>query len=221
MLVVFALGLHFLFITIYGFMMMIKRSRLTFDHLLLATFFPFAGEICLLTAEFGKIPANPIYHIRISKRNAPLQVLSDWKCPENWKEIVLGEEHKARNFLMQAIDSEDKKLPEILKTGLFSSSSEVSHIAASRLMKMHRAYEDTIAEASAASNKMPHNMPLLAAYIDAVDSYRSSGLPDSFSYESLRREELALIERYLRIMPHDNRYKAQWAILSEAEEEKP
>ena len=219
MIVVFALGIHSLLITIYGYMIAIKRSRLSFIHLALAVFLPFAGEICLLAAEAGKIPANPIYRMGLKKGNPPERTLSGWRCPDNWKAIILGEEGEAREFLMQAMDSADQRLPEILKTGLRSSSSEVSHISASRLMKMHRNYEDAIAQASAANKKMPQSMPLLAAYIDAVDAYRSSGLPDRLSHEALKLEELALLERYVRLMPSDSHYAARWKILRETEEE--
>lgn len=217
MIIVFALGIHFLLITTYAYLIMSNHSRLRYIHLLLALFVPFAGELCLLAAEIGIISANPVYTTKLKKGKQHTKVSSNWICPQNWKEIILGDEKTARDFLMEAIDSEDALLPEILKAGLFSLSSEISHIAASRLMKMHRTYEDAIVLARDKSKKMPHNMRLLASYIDAVDAYRVSGLLDEVSYSTLKNEELSLLEQYMSIMPDDQHYKQKCRILSGTE----
>ena len=131
----------------------------------------------------------------------------------------MGDEEQARNFLMEAIDSEDALLPEILKAGLFSSSTEISHISASRLMKMHRAYEDSIVLARDASKRTPRNIRLLALYIDAIDAYRVSGLLDNISYNILKNEELSLLEQYTATMPNDQYYKQRLELLSGMEVE--
>lgn len=214
MIIILVLGVHLLFITLYAWMILTGRSRLNMRHLLLALCFPFVGEICLLAAEIGGIPANPVYRSSLKKKERMTRPASGWTCPENWKEIVLGDESAARAFLMKAIDSEDECLPEILQTGLLSSSSEVSHIAASKLMNLHRRHEDAIARAAAESGKNPDNMPLLAAYIDAIHAYRVSGLPDRFSCDTLAAEERRLLERYLRTMPNDTYYAGLMQLLS-------
>lgn len=217
MLVVLMLGIHFLLITIYAYMVMMKHSRLSRYHLLLALALPFIGEVCLLAAEVGKMPASLIYQTGFKKKSRTESDIKAWACPENWENILLGEENAARDFLMNAIDSETDMLPKILKTGLLSQSSEVSHISASRLMKLQRMHEDEIARASEASKKNPNNVSLMAAYIDSIEAYLSSGVLDEASSENYKAEELALLRRYTRIKPDDQRYTTRVAFLSSEE----
>ena len=217
MIVVLMLGIHFLLITIYAYMVMTKHSRLSRYHLLLAVVLPFVGELCLLASEAGKMPISLIYQTGFKKKTQTGNGIQAWVCPENWENIVLGEETAARDFLMSAIDSESDMLPKILRTGLLSSSSEVSHISASRLMKIQRMHEDTIAKASEASKKNPNNVSLMASYIDSIHAYLSSGVLDEVSFENYKGEELDLLRRYLRIMPSDELYTSRMALLSSEE----
>lgn len=219
MIIILLFGIHLLLMTIYAWMVMTKRSRLNMQHLLLALCLPFIGEICLLAAEIGEIPSGLIYRSELKKKKKPDRPVSDWQCPDNWKDIILGEESTAREFLMKAIESSNPLLPEILLAGLTSPSSEISHISASKLMNMHRNSENKINKAREDSNRYPDNMSLLATHIDAIDAYRTSGLADPFLCETLTRQELSLLKRYLRNMPNDLHYAKLSELLSGTESE--
>ena len=218
MAIILAFGIHFLLMTVYTYMVFTNRSRLSVRHLLMALCVPFAGELCLLAAEIGTVPVKTPYRSALSKRETARARETAWQCPEDWEALLAGDEREARMFLIQALDNGTEHLPEILKKGLCSKSSEVCHIAASGLMKLHRRYEDAIAASEREYESMPGNMKLLATYIDAVDNYRVSGLPDGSVYGALSDLERNLLTRYLEMMPNDPSYTQRMALLSRTEE---
>ena len=220
MIIILMLGVHFLLITIYAYMIMAGISRLRFKHLVLALCFPFIGELCLVASETTSIPAKSPY-TKAERHRANSQQKLPVLIPENWKEIILGEENQARLFLMNAIDgAEESKLPEILKTALRSESSEVSHIAAAGLMRLIQRHEDTISSAMQNSHKYPENAQLIAAHIDAIHDYRLSGLPDDSTYGILMETEKELLAKYLHLMPKDLRFLKELEELSDQEVKK-
>lgn len=219
MTIILLLGIHFLLITIYAYTIMLEISRLHFKHLVFALFFPFVGEICLLASETVAIPAQSPY-LHSEKRQPTFQKKSPMQIPENWREIVMGEENQARLFLMNAIDNaEESRLPQILKSALRSESSEVSHIAAAGLMRLIQKHEDAISLAMQNSNRYPGNAQLIASHIEAVRNYRLSGLPATSTYKILMKSEKELLTRYLRLMPQDSYYINEFTSLSNEEAE--
>lgn len=207
MIVVFALGIHLLLLSVYAFMIQTNRSRLNMTYLLLALFLPFVGELCLIAAEVGKVPEKSKYVNSPNPCTTISAKLSNYSIPSDWKETVLGEEGKARYLLMSIMDNAtENELAEILKTALHSKSSEVSHIAAAGLTRLNKKHEDAIAAARDACTAKADNTSILASYIDAVNDYITSGLPDEFSREELKETELRLLDRYLNLMPQDEYY---------------
>lgn len=207
MIVVLVLGIHFLLLSVYAGMIQSNRSRLSMTYLLLALFLPFVGELCLVVAEMGKVPAVSKYSNRsYHDTNIPLRP-NNFSIPTDWKEIVLGEEKNARLLLMNVIDNApEAELAEVLKTALHSKSSEVSHIAAAGLMRLNKKYENAITIARDASIARENNVMMLASYIDAINAYIKSGLPDEHSCYELKETEIKLLSKYLMAMPQDEYY---------------
>ena len=207
MIVVLVLGIHFLLLSVYAGMIQSNRSRLSMTYLLLALFLPFVGELCLVVAEMGKVPAVSKYSNRsYHDTNIPLRP-NNFSIPTDWKEIVLGEEKNARLLLMNVIDNApEAELAEVLKTALHSKSSEVSHIAAAGLMRLNKKYENAITIARDASIARENNVMMLASYFDAINAYIKSGLPDEHSCYELKETEIKLLSKYLMAMPQDEYY---------------
>ena len=207
MIVVLVLGIHFLLLSVYAGMIQSNRSRLSMTYLLLALFLPFVGELCLVVAEMGKVPAVSKYSNRsYHDTNIPLRP-NNFSIPTDWKEIVLGEEKNARLLLKNVIDNApEAELAEVLKTALHSKSSEVSHIAAAGLMRLNKKYENAITIARDASIARENNVMMLASYIDAINAYIKSGLPDEHSCYELKETEIKLLSKYLMAMPQDEYY---------------
>lgn len=217
MVVILLLGIHILLISLYALFIQTNNSRLSYIHLALALCIPFIGELCLLAAEAGAVPAKSKYVKRVpDSQNQTSIIKGKWIVPDNYEEIVTGEESQARIFLMDAIDNADEQqLSVVLKKALHSQSSEVSHIAASALMRLNQKHEDAISEAKNNSDCMPNNFRFLASYIDAVHSYITSQLPDKASFMELINLEKSLLVKYLDYMPDDAFYHERLQILSD------
>ncbi len=218
MVVILLLGIHILLITLFALFIQTNKSRLNYTYLTLALCIPFVGELCLLAAEIGAVPAKSKYiKVPDSHHQTPI-MKGEWIIPDDYEEIVTGEENQARNFLMDAIDNADEQqLSMILKKALYSQSSEVSHIAASALMRMNQKHEDAISVAKSNSDCMPNNSQFLVSYIDAVHSYIISQLPDKASLMELVNLEKSLLVKYLDCMPDDTIYHERLLNLSDAE----
>ena len=218
MVVILLLGVHLLLISLFALFIQTNKSRLNYTYLILALFFPFVGELCLFAAEIGAVPAKSKY-IKVTNSYRQVSIMkNEWVTPEDYEEIVMGEETQARSFLMDAIDNADEQsLSMILKKALHSPSSEVSHIAASGLMRMNQKHEDAVSVAKSNSDFMPNNSRFLVSYIDAVHAYIKSQLPDKASLAELVNLEKSLLVKYLGYMPDDTFYQERLQKLSDAE----
>ena len=208
LLIILLLGIHAFLITLYADMMNRGRSRLDRRLLLLAVFLPFVGEVCLIIAEFGFIPDRPRYETPF-RECAELAEETSWKLPDNWKTVLDSNEQEARSFVLQIVNHAPEKNIEVLKYALHSKSSEVSHIAAAQMMKLHQSHEDRIGEAEKQYKSMPGNMEMMGIWIDAISTYRVSGLLDHASLTQIQHQEKDLLTYYLSIMPHRREYRAE------------
>lgn len=208
MVVMLLLGVHGLLLTVYAALMLSGRSRLHPAHLLLAVPLPFIGEMILLTAECGKIPAKPLYTNPFHPADGRKQPAA-WIPPADWTEVLRSEEGTARAFLLEAISHQPDNLVSILYAALDSHNSEISHIAAATLMKLHRQYEDRMSRAGELYGANPQNIQCLTDWIDAIRAYRESGLNEGTSLTELERDEMKWIRAYLARMPKDTAYRAQ------------
>lgn len=215
MLIILLLGIHLQLMLIYGLLVVTGRSRMKSTHLLLACFLPFVGEICLMAAEIGTTPAKPLYCSPFFKTDRISRPQDTWTLPSDWQEVLLGNEHAARALLLKVIDTQPPRMVEVLHMALHAESSEVSHIAAAALMKLHHQHEKAIAAASSASKALPGNMPVLVKWIDAIRGYRESGLVEGASLALLREQELQLLAVYLDKMPLDQQYQSELEMLRE------
>ena len=219
MIVILVLGIHFLLMSVYAYMQLTNRSRLNPSYLLFALCFPFVGELCLLAAEIGAVPAKSKYEKEPPVPKHTSAADPGWICPEDYEAIVMGDENQARLFLMDAIDhAETPLLSGILKKALYAQSSEVSHIAAAGLMRLNKKYEDSISNAKLSSEAMENNIHLLALYIDSVHDYLASGLPDASSAQELKATERSLLEKYLKSMSQDEYYQNRLKELTVSED---
>lgn len=219
MTIILVLGVHLLLLSIYMYMIQTGKSRLSMSFLLLAVGFPFVGELCLLVAEFGKVPDEPSSRKRFITAGQKKRITADWECPDDWEKIIMSEENISRRFLMNVIDCNDDILQaKLLKSALHSPSSEVCHIAASGLMKLGQKYENAISAARNAYKSAPNNVMLLNSYIDTVRRYIASGVPDNAAEEELKVTEEKLICKYHQIIPGDENMSLQAEQLAGLEE---
>ena len=130
MTLVFLLSLHFLLM--FGYMILIEtgKSRLGYGHWLFALFLPFAGVLCLLTADFGRSPAANDY-VR------PFKQFDCAKLSEEGpEEAILPGTQITRQQLLDTIQRRPANLAAILTEALTSEDVEVVHIASSTIMKL-------------------------------------------------------------------------------------
>ena len=203
MVFVMALGLHGLLMLTFAWMVGTGRSKLRWTHLAYALLLPFIGECCLVAAELGRVPDQPIYMNSLHPDHTLRHAVDRAQVPENWKDVLNGDETIARQFLLNIINHQPETYSEMLHAALQSKNSEVCHIAAAAMMKMHHQYEETIRRAAETHERMPGDIISLSVWIDAIGVYRSSGLAQGAAYVELIREEAALIEEYLVRMPLD------------------
>jgi hypothetical protein len=197
MTLVFLLSLHFLLM--FGYMILIEtgKSRLGYGHWLFALFLPFAGVLCLLTADFGRSPAANDY-VR------PFKQFDCAKLSEEGpEEAILPGTQITRKQLLDTIQRRPANLAAILTEALTSEDVEVVHIASSTIMKLQREYEKSLKIAEEAYRQMPDNMKNLKSYIEAMEAYLSADILKGNAVFSLLKEQKILIGEYLKVLPED------------------
>ena len=197
MTLVFLLSLHFLLM--FGYMILIEtgKSRLGYGHWLFALFLPFAGVLCLLTADFGRSPAANDY-VR------PFKQFDCAKLSEEGpEEAILPGTQITRQQLLDTIQRRPANLAAILTEALTSEDVEVVHIASSTIMKLQREYEKSLKIAEEAYRQMPDNMKNLKSYIEAMEAYLSADILKGNAVFSLLKEQKILIGEYLKVLPED------------------
>ena len=197
MTLVFLLSLHFLLM--FGYMILIEtgKSRLGYGHWLFALFLPFAGVLCLLTADFGRSPAANDY-VR------PFKQFDCAKLSEEGpEEAILPGTQITRQQLLDTIQRRPANLAAILTEALTSEDVEVVHIASSTIMKLQREYEKSLKIAEEAYRQMPDNMKNLKSYIQAMEAYLSADILKGNAVFSLLKEQKILIGEYLKVLPED------------------
>lgn len=205
--VMLLLSIHALLMLIYAAFVATGRSRMHWLHLLLALVLPFAGEFCLLLAELDSMPASPLYTSPFHRKRSDYVVPVGARLPDNWRELLQADEASARSFLLDSIARNCYGLTDVLHEALHVSGSEIPHIAASTLMKLHAQHEKCISIAQNRYENSQENVVFLRAWIDAVDAYRLSGLNDCAALQVLEQEEISLIHRYLFTMQNDTHYR--------------
>ena len=197
MTLVFLLSLHFLLM--FGYMILIEtgKSRLGYGHWLFALFLPFAGVLCLLTADFGRSPAANDYVRPFKQFNCAK--LSE----EGPEEAILPGTQITRQQLLDTIQRRPANLAAILTEALTSDDVVVVHIASSTIMKLQREYEKSLKIAEEAYRQMPDNMKNLQSYIEAMEAYLSADILKGNAVFSLLKEQKILIGEYLKVLPED------------------
>lgn len=201
------LCIHMLLMLLYAGFVITGHSRMRWLHLLLALFFPFAGECCLLLAELDSMPASPIYTSPFRRKRSADTVPAGSRLPDDWREQLHADEASARDFLLDVVSKNCTGLSEVLYEALHVPGSEVAHIAAATLMKLHAQHEERISLAQLRYEDGRENISNLRTWIDVVDAYRLSGLNNAASLQTLEDEEIALIRRYLSVMQKDTHYR--------------
>lgn len=163
------------------------------------------------------MPATPLYtspflqHKKMDKASDP------WKLPDDWHEKLLADEGTARAFLLETIRHAPEEIVTVLQAALHAPSSEVSHIAAASLMKMHRQYESALVQCEEKCQAMPDNAQLKRERIMAIKAYRESGLNDSETDEALKAQEIGLLRSYLTIRASDDVCRMELVQLEQAQ----
>ena len=193
----FLISLHFLLMIVYMMLVELKKSRLSYGHLLFAFFFPFVGEVCLVAADFGKSPADqklvkPFKEFSVAKSE---MILKSSECIDG--------QTITREQLLQVIKLQPDNFIKVLKSSMKSEDIEVIHIAASTIMKMQRTYENKIKEASDQYSEMPDNMARLKNYILAIQDYYIQGILNGEAASSLLEQQAELLNKYLTVLPED------------------
>ena len=211
------LGIHGLLMLLYAAMVATGRSRMRWLHLLMALPLPLIGECCLLMAEMDAMPASPLYTSPFRRRVKADATRQGPRLPEDWRAQLHGDEASSRAFLLDVIGLQCDGLTEMLQEALHVPGSEVCHIAASTMMKLHSQHEKEIVSAQHRCECSGGSMPTLRVWIDAVDAYRASGLNSGASLRTLEEEETGLIRRYLQTMQQDTAYRAKLVRLTMAQ----
>jgi hypothetical protein len=211
------LGIHGLLMLLYAAMVATGRSRMRWLHLLMALPLPLIGECCLLMAEMDAMPASPLYTSPFRRRAKADATRQGPRLPEDWRAQLHGDEASSRAFLLDVIGRQCAGLTEVLQEALHVPGSEVCHIAASTMMKLHSEHEEEIVSAQHRCECSGGSMPTLRVWIDAVDAYRASGLNSGASLRTLEEEETGLIRRYLQTMQQDTAYRAKLVRLTMAQ----
>lgn len=201
------LGIHALLMLFYAIAVAKGYSRMHWLHLLLALLLPFAGEVCLLIAEMNAVPSKPLYVSPFTEHTPREAASSGAPLPSDWRERIHGNADDARAFLLDMIGCQSTGLVPLLYEALNARSSEVCHIAAATMMKLHHQHEQTIARAQQRYACHPGNIQHLCAVIDALDAYRASGLNVGEVLHHIEQEESDAILQYLSLRHEDTVYR--------------
>lgn len=201
------LGIHALLMLFYAAAVEKGYSRMHWLHLLLALMLPYAGEICLLIAELNYIPLRPVYVSPFNEQSPSEHPSNRMELPDDWRACIHGNEEEARVFLLKMIGGNCEKLIPLLHEALHAQSSEVCHIAAITLMKLHNQYEKAIIASQKQWDCQKSNVLNLKAVIDSIDAYRLSGLNEGELLNNIEQEEIDYIERYLSVRRADTEYR--------------
>ena len=197
MLFVFVFSVHVFFLAVYALMIDAGISRMDYVHLLFALALPIVGEICLLLAEYGRFNVEEQY-------SSPLLTSDSSEDMRTVREHILtGGDEISREELLEAVREKADNLPAVLKQALKASDEEVVHIAASNVMRLQRSYENRINQAAKQYQTMPDDMNMLMDYVEDIEAYLATGLPEGQTKMQLLKKEEDLLLTYLHVFPLD------------------
>ena len=197
MLFVFVFSVHVFFLAFYALMIDAGISRMDYVHLLFALALPIVGEICLLLAEYGRFNVEEQY-------SSPLLTSDSSEDMRTVREHILtGGDEISREELLEAVREKADNLPAVLKQALKASDEEVVHIAASNVMRLQRSYENRINQAAKQYQTMPDDMNMLMDYVEDIEAYLATGLPEGQTKMQLLKKEEDLLLTYLHVFPLD------------------
>ena len=197
MLFVFVFSVHVFFLAVYALMIDAGISRMDYVHLLFALALPIVGEICLLLAEYGRFNVEEQY-------SSPLLTSDSLEDMRTVREHILtGGDEISREELLEAVREKADNLPAVLKQALKASDEEVVHIAASNVMRLQRSYENRINQAAKQYQTMPDDMNMLMDYVEDIEAYLATGLPEGQTKMQLLKKEEDLLLTYLHVFPLD------------------
>ncbi len=197
MLFVFVFSIHIAFLALYALMIDAGVSRMDYAHLLFALALPIVGEICLLVSEYGRFNVEEEYSSPLlaeDQVSGPEPAAASLSCPA-------GDIN--RDQLLDAVRAKPDNLPQVLKQALKASDEEVVHIAASNIMRLQRDYENRVNLADKNYGDMPDDMNLLMDYVNDIEAYLATGLPEGQTRMQLLKKEEELLQTYLHVFPLD------------------
>jgi len=197
MLFVFVFSIHIFFLAVYALMIDAQISRMDYVHLLFALALPIVGEICLLLAETGRFNVEETYSSPL------LSGASSEEITAVSEPVIAGGDDISREELLEAVRGKADNLPAVLKQALKASDEEVVHIAASNVMRLQRSYENRINQAAKQYQTMPDDMNMLMDYVEDIEAYLATGLPEGQTKMQLLKREEELLLTYLHVFPLD------------------
>ena len=201
MLFIFVFSAHIFFLALYALMIDAGVSRMDYVHLLFALALPIVGEVCLLLAECGR------FHVEEQYSSPLLMEDSKEEIRAVSEHVLISRDEISREDLLEAVREKADNLPAVLKQALKASDEEVVHIAASNIMRLQRSYENRINQAAKQYYTMPDDMNMLIDYVEDIEAYLETGLPEGQTKMQLLKKEEELLLIYLHVFPLDEEKK--------------
>ena len=117
--------------------------------------------------------------------------------------MLIDDKHTRRELVLDTFRQDALSYLDVLLLARDNEDADTTHYATIRITKIHRKYQLELQRCAVEHDRDPGNLAVLNKYLDLVEEYISSPLPDELM---LRRQKMiyaGLLDRKLALLPDD------------------
>jgi len=111
--------------------------------------------------------------------------------------LTMGSLQERRAFLVDLFKKDYTRYIKVLQKAVFNEDPETSHYAGAALMEIKKQFETLLRNSNKVYEKNKKDISAIRDYIDTVNKYLNSGLPDSIDKQEFGITLSYLLEKYL------------------------
>jgi len=204
--------IHIIAAIIYTILILLGKSHLRREYVVLILLLPIVGPILGLVVE--------IYNI-LGKQGkteldlVPLTLEDDilWKSLKSFHEtgnivpleeaMLINDFGTRRRIMLNVLYGDPMKYLDVLMIARYNDDIETTHYAITTIAHAQKRFQLSVQELAIATEKNPDNEQLLDEYIEMLEKYIDSGLLEEYFLRNQRIIYAKLLDKKLAMNPHN------------------
>jgi hypothetical protein len=118
--------------------------------------------------------------------------------------ILIDDKHTRRELVLDTFRHDAFRYLDVLMLARDNEDADTTHYATIRITKIHRKYQLALQQYAVEHEKDPQNLAVLNGYLDLLEEYISSPLPDELMLRRQKMVYAGLLDQKLALQPGDH-----------------